>query len=191
MKRIAIFASGGGSNTRKFLEYFENIDNIEIGLIVTNRKSAGVLNHASEFDVPALYIDRNYFVHNNYILEVLKEEQIDFIVLAGFLWLIPKYLIEEFPNKIVNIHPALLPNFGGKGMYGHHVHEAVKNAGETLSGITIHYVNEKYDDGAHIFQSSCEIDSSDTPEDIAKKVLTLEHLHYTTVVHKLLLDTAN
>ena len=187
MKRIAIFASGGGSNALKFLEYYDNRDDLDVSLIVSNKKQAGVLNHAKKYDVPSLYINKSYFRDSECILEVLKAENIDLIVLAGFLWLVPKYLIKAYPNRIVNIHPALLPKYGGRGMYGHYVHEAVKAAGETESGMTIHYVNEKFDDGAHIFQAKCKIESKDSAKDIASKVLKLEHEHYARQVHKLLI----
>ncbi|MCL4166590.1 UNVERIFIED_CONTAM: hypothetical protein GTU68_038798, partial [Idotea baltica] len=185
-KRIAIFASGGGSNALKFLEYFENVDDIDITLIVSNRRDAGVLDHARAYDVPTLCINRGYFQKSEHILEVLKKEKIDMIVLAGFLWLVPSYLVKAYPQRIVNIHPALLPKYGGKGMYGHHVHEAVKKAGDKKSGMTIHFVNEKFDDGNHIFQATCALNNSDSPKEIASKVLKLEHKHYAEQVHKLL-----
>jgi len=185
-KHIAIFASGSGSNARKILEYFEGRDNISVALILTNKHSAGVLAHAKEFDVPTLRIDRPFFYDSQSILDVLEIEKVDLIVLAGFLWLIPNYLIEAYPNKIVNIHPALLPKYGGKGMYGHHVHEAVKDNGDSESGMTIHYVNEKFDEGNHIFQAKCDLEESDTAEDISKKVLVLEHRHYASVIDDIL-----
>lgn len=186
IKHIAIFASGSGSNARKILEYFEERNDVEVAIIITNRKNAGVLNHASDFDVPSLRIDKSYFYKNDCILKVLKSEKIDLIVLAGFLWLIPAYLISEYPEKIVNIHPALLPKYGGKGMYGHHVHEAVKVNNESESGMTIHYVNEQFDEGGHIFQAKCDISSLDSSDDIAAKVLQLEHKHYAEVIDSVL-----
>ncbi len=186
MKRVAIFASGAGSNALKFLEYFDTIDEVEITLVVSNNPKAGVLHYAEVHGVSTLVMDRDYFCDTTSILEVLKSEQVDLIVLAGFLWLIPAYLIQAYPAAIVNIHPALLPSYGGKGMYGMNVHKAVKRAQETVSGITIHYVNEKYDEGKHIFQAKCIIDISDTPEMIASKVLQLEHEHYSQVVHRIL-----
>ena len=186
MKRIAIFASGGGSNARKILDYFEDKDHAEVGLIVSNRRNAGVYKHAADFGVSSLYINKAYFLENECILKVLHGEEIDLIVLAGFLWKIPKYLINAYPNKIVNIHPALLPKYGGKGMYGMNVHKAVKAAGDLESGPTIHFVNEHYDEGKHIFQTSCSIDLEDTPEDIARKVLALEHQHYPRIIDELL-----
>jgi len=186
VKRIAIFASGGGSNALRFMQYFEDVQEVDVALVVTNKKSAGVLQHATEYDVPTLVMDRSYFYKGKCILEVLRNEQIDLIVLAGFLWLVPEYLVQAYPNKIVNIHPALLPKYGGKGMYGHHVHTAVKAAGEKESGMTIHYVNERFDEGAHIYQAKCDISTSDSANDIAAKVLALEHKYYASVVHGIL-----
>lgn len=186
IKHIAIFASGSGSNAREILEYFEDRVDIDVSLIVTNKRKAGVITHAIEFDVPTLRIDRPFFYDSKGILDVLKNEKIDLIVLAGFLWLIPTYLIEAYSNKIVNIHPALLPKYGGKGMYGHHVHEAVKANGDDESGMTIHYVNEQFDDGGHIFQAKCALEEADTAEDIARKVLKLEHFNYARVIDRIL-----
>ncbi|MEM9547584.1 MAG: phosphoribosylglycinamide formyltransferase [Bacteroidota bacterium] len=185
-KHIAIFASGSGSNARKILEYFEDREDVEVALIVSNKKKAGVRHHAKEFGVPTLIIDRPFFYDAKGILKVLSKEKVDLVVLAGFLWLIPKYLIEAYPDKIVNIHPALLPKYGGKGMFGHHVHEAVKANNEKESGMTIHYVNEHFDEGNHIFQAKCSLDECDSAEDIAKKVLKLEHAHYAREIDGLL-----
>jgi phosphoribosylglycinamide formyltransferase-1 len=185
-KNIAIFASGSGSNARMILEYFEMRDDVDVALIVTNKKKAGVLNHANDFDVSTLTMDRTFFYDSECILKILQDEKIDLIVLAGFLWLIPSYLIQAYPNKIVNIHPALLPKYGGKGMYGHHVHEAVKANNENESGMTIHYVNEQFDKGTHIFQAKCDLTTEDSAGDIAKKVLALEHKHYAEVIDELL-----
>lgn len=185
-KHIAIFASGSGSNARKILEYFEDRKDVKISIIITNRKSAGVLNHAREFGVSTLRIDKSYFYNNDSILQVLKTEKIDLIVLAGFLWLVPSYLISEYPDKIVNIHPALLPKYGGKGMFGHHVHEAVQENDESESGMTIHFVNEKFDEGGQVFQAKCEVLPTDSADDIAAKVLKLEHKHYAEVIDGLL-----
>ncbi|MGK0313797.1 MAG: phosphoribosylglycinamide formyltransferase-1 [Saprospiraceae bacterium] len=186
VQHIAILASGSGSNARKILEYFEDRNDVEVSIIITNKKNAGVLNHAKEFAVSTLRIDRSYFNNNDCILKVLRAEKIDLIVLAGFLWLIPPYLISEFPNKILNIHPGLLPKYGGKGMYGQHVHEAVKANNETESGLTIHYVNEKFDEGEHIFQAKCKVLPSDSTNEIAANVLKLEHKHYAEVIDSVL-----
>lgn len=185
---IAIFASGSGSNARKIMEHFQSSGVGKVVLVVCNRKNAGVIGIAAEFGVPVQLIDRNLFYESARLLDVLKNYGTDFIALAGFLWLIPGYLIKAYPDRIVNIHPALLPRYGGQGMYGHHVHEAVKAAGDQESGPTIHFVNEHYDEGDIIFQASCKLSPADTPEDIARKVLTLEHEHYPRVIERLLLN---
>ena len=161
---------------------------VEVALIVSNNASAGVLELAEQFKIRSLVISRAEFYDSGNLDEQLQKLGIDLIVLAGFLWLIPPRLIEKFPGRIINIHPALLPKYGGKGMYGHHVHEAVKASGDQLSGITIHYVDERYDHGLPIFQCTCPLDTTDTPGMIAAKVLKLEHLHYPLVIEKLLLD---
>lgn len=191
MKRIAIFASGGGSNALKFLQYFEDVADVEIALIVTNKSTAGVLSHAAAYDISTLVLSRPYFYDSSCILEVLHAEKIDMIVLAGFLWLVPGYLVAAYPQHIVNIHPALLPLYGGKGMYGKHVHKAVKAAGDAVTGMTVHYVNEQYDDGGHIYQAKCQLSETDTAEDIASKVLALEHRYYAPVVHSILVPGAD
>lgn len=185
---IAIFASGSGSNARKIMEYFQSSGVGRVVLVVCNRKNAGVIGIAAEFGVPVQMIDRNLFYESERLLDVLESCRTDFIALAGFLWLIPGYLIKAYPDRIVNIHPALLPKYGGHGMYGHHVHEAVKAAGDQESGPTIHFVNEHYDEGDIIFQTSCRLSPEDTPEDIARKVLSLEHEHYPRVIEQLLLS---
>lgn len=186
MKKIAIFASGTGSNARKIVEHFEQIKDCEIALIVSNRGDALVLKMAEEYNIDQLVIDRPTFYETEGLLDVLEEFDIDFIALAGFLWLIPEYLVEAFDKKMINIHPALLPKYGGKGMYGKYVHQAVKEAGDAESGITIHYVNTKYDDGDIVFQARCPIDKRDNPEEIARKVLKLEHEYFPKVLEKLL-----
>lgn len=185
-KNIAILASGGGSNAKKILAYFQDRDDVNITLIITNKKNAGVISHARDHAVTTLHISRPYLYDSEQILTVLQSEKIDLIVLAGFLWLVPSYLVKSYPNKIVNIHPALLPKYGGKGMYGHHVHKAVKDNNEQESGMTIHYVNERFDEGGHIFQALAPLDAKDSPEDIGKKVLALEHMHYARVIDELL-----
>ncbi|HAD14457.1 MAG TPA: phosphoribosylglycinamide formyltransferase [Saprospirales bacterium] len=182
--RIAILASGGGSNARKIMEHFRNSDIAEVALVVSNKKDAGVLKIANEYHVPTLLIERQDFYQTNKFLTELEEREIEFIVLAGFLWLVPAYLVKAFSGKILNIHPALLPKYGGKGMYGHHVHEAVKAAGETESGPTIHWVNEHYDEGNILFQARCTINPEDTADDIARKVLELEHTHYPRIIEQ-------
>ena len=184
-KNIAILASGAGSNAQKILEYFSDRMDIAVRLIVSNKKEAGVLNIAKLASIDTFVVNRDSFFSTTDLLVELDKRNIDFIVLAGFLWLIPPYLIQHYPDRIINIHPALLPKYGGKGMYGHFVHEAVHLAKDTHSGITIHFVNEKYDEGSIVFQERCEILPSDQPEDIAKKVQVLEHSHYPTVIDQL------
>ena len=182
---VAIFASGAGSNARKIIEYFENQYVIKVSLIVCNVPTAGVLEIAKEKGIPTLLINKTEFAYGGYV-ESLKNADIDFIVLAGFLWKVPEVLINAFPKAIVNIHPALLPNYGGKGMYGSRVHEAVIAAGESKSGITIHWVDANYDEGDIIFQAECTISSGDTPEVLAQKIHALEHQHFAPVIEKLL-----
>ena len=187
LKRIVIFASGSGSNAEKITHYFADKSDVDIGLIASNNPKAGILERARRgFDrrlhIPILLFDRSTFYDTDKITQLLINQKVDLIVLAGFMWLIPSDLVRAFPQKIINIHPALLPKFGGKGMYGHFVHEAVVAAGETESGITIHYVNERYDEGQLIFQARCAVSPTDTPEDVANNVQRLEHLHYPQVV---------
>ena len=198
---IAIFASGAGTNARKIIAYFEGSDaqtssqskgRIKVSLIVCNVPGAGVLDIAKEKGIPTLLIDKNEFMSTGYV-ESLQNAAIHFIVLAGFLWKVPAVLVKAFQQGngnakgIINIHPALLPNYGGKGMYGARVHDAVIAAGEKKSGITIHWVNEHYDEGAIIFQAACDIDSNDTPETLANKIHALEHAHFAPTIAKLLL----
>ncbi|MBK6931599.1 MAG: phosphoribosylglycinamide formyltransferase [Saprospirales bacterium] len=186
MHHIAIFASGTGSNARKIIEYFRGSRAARIALVVSNKQDAGVLDIARANGIPALVIHRNAFYSTEDLLRGLASHAVDFIVLAGFLWLIPPYLVRAFPRRIVNIHPALLPKFGGKGMYGMHVHEAVKAAGEAQTGITIHYVNEHYDAGDIIFQAACPVGPEDTPGSIAARVQQLEHRHFPEIIARLL-----
>lgn len=185
-KRIAIFASGSGSNAEKIAEHFASNPQVEISFILTNNPQAGVIARARRLHIPVVVFDRATFYHSSRIIEFLQNQHIDLVVLAGFMMLIPEAMVQAFPNQIVNIHPALLPKYGGKGMYGHFVHEAVVAAQETESGTTIHYVNEHYDEGAIIFQATCPVVSTDTPEDVAKKVQVLEHKHFPEVVEQLL-----
>ena len=185
MKHIAIFASGTGSNATKIVEYFAGNENIKVSLIVSNKADAAVLKMAAENDIATSVITRAEFYQTENILNTFKAHQVDFVVLAGFLWLIPPYLVEAFPSRIVNIHPALLPAYGGKGMYGMNVHRAVHAAKERESGMTIHFVDAKYDEGSIIFQAKTELLTTDTPEDIQKKVLKLEHKHYAVLVEKI------
>ncbi|MBD2700185.1 phosphoribosylglycinamide formyltransferase [Spirosoma sp. BT702] len=182
MKRIVLFASGSGSNAEKIALYFADNTQVDVSLIVSNNPKAGVIERARRMHIPVLLFDRTTFYETSQITQLLLNQNVDLIVLAGFMWLMPAELVRAFPNKIVNIHPALLPKFGGKGMYGHYVHKAVVAAGETESGITIHYVNEHYDEGQIIFQASCPVLPSDTPEDVARNVQMLEHTHYPKIV---------
>ena len=185
IKHVAIFASGTGSNAQKLIDYFKNSEKIKISLIVCNNPDAGVLKIATKENIPILLIEKQKFTQTGYIPE-LKNKNIEFIVLAGFLWKIPPVLIAEFSHKIINIHPALLPSFGGKGMYGNAVHAAVLSAKEKQSGITIHYVDEKYDHGKIIFQSTCPVEENETVESLSKKIHELEHKFYAEQVEKLL-----
>ncbi|MBL0356463.1 MAG: phosphoribosylglycinamide formyltransferase [Chitinophagaceae bacterium] len=184
--RIAIFASGAGSNAHKIIETFKSSSSVKIALIVCNKKGAGVLSIAAKEKIPTLLIEKKRFYEGDAYLQELSRHQIDFIVLAGFLWQVPLALISQYPNNIINIHPALLPKYGGKGMYGAKVHEAVIAANEKESGITIHYVDEIYDHGNIIFQGTCRVDENDTPEILAQKIHILEHRHYPEVIARLL-----
>ena len=185
MKHICIFASGNGTNAQNIIRYFKNAKNIEISLVLSNKKEAYVLQRAKLLDVPTRFFTREDF-HNYSVLILLEEYKIDFIVLAGFLWLIPKEFLRAYQNRIVNIHPALLPKFGGKGMYGTRVHETVLENKEKESGISIHYVNEEYDKGDIIFQARCKIEQGETADSLAKKVHKLEYEHYPPVIEKLM-----
>jgi phosphoribosylglycinamide formyltransferase-1 len=185
MKRIAIFASGSGTNAQRIIEHFTNKDIANVELLLSNNKDAYVLERAKKLHVPSCIFTRNEFYQTDKIIRMLEENKIDFIVLAGFLWLLPTKLIQLYPNRIVNIHPALLPKYGGKGMYGHHVHEAVIANNEKESGITIHFVNENYDEGNTIFQAKCPVEPSDTPDSLAEKIHILEHEHFPLVIEAL------
>ena len=186
MKHIAIFASGGGSNAKKIIDYFENHKNIKVSLVVSNKADSKVLELAEATGIATFVLDNAFFYETEQILQVLKDKKIDLIVLAGFLWLVPIYMVKAFENRMVNIHPSLLPKYGGKGMHGMNVHAAVAAAKETISGITIHFVNEHYDEGAYIFQTSCALESSDDAATIAKKVLALEHTFFAPTIEKIL-----
>ena len=189
---VAIFASGAGSNARKIIEYFEggganagSNTRIKVSMIVCNVPGAGVLEIAKEKGIPTLLINKEEFARTGYV-ESLRNADIHFIVLAGFLWKVPAVLVNAYPRSIINIHPALLPKYGGKGMYGARVHEAVIAARENESGITIHWVNEQYDEGAIIFQATCLVESGDTPAMLANKIHALEHAHFAPTIEKLL-----
>ena len=184
MKRIAIFASGSGTNAQNICEYFSSRKGVIVDSIFSSRKDAYVLKRAEKLGVPAFVINREDFYSTDSYINLLKGRRIDLLVLAGFLWLVPPNLVRQF--RIINIHPALLPKYGGKGMYGMKVHNAVIENGDKESGITIHHVNEVYDDGRLIFQARCAVDSSDTPEQVAEKVHQLEYKYYPEVIESLL-----
>lgn len=185
MKNIAVFASGRGSNAQQIINNFRNSKKVKVRAIVSSNPRAGVVQVADAEEIDLMIIDRNKFEQDGYIT-AFTELQIDLIVLAGFLWKIPPALVMAYPDKIINLHPALLPKYGGKGMYGKAVHEAVLEAGDKKSGITIHYVDDQYDHGKIIFQASCDIDQKETAETLAEKVHRLEHKHYPEVIAKML-----
>ncbi len=186
MKNIAIFASGSGTNAERISQYFKDKSQVSIKLILTNNTKAGVLDRAAKLGIPSLVFSRSDFYESEAVMNRLQAEKIDWIILAGFLWLVPSNLLRAYPNRVVNIHPALLPNYGGKGMYGMRVHEAVVASGDKESGITIHYVNENYDEGQVIFQAKVGIDASDQPQDLAAKIHELEYANFPVVIEKLL-----
>ena len=182
---IAVFASGAGSNAQKIIDHFSRDPTAGIvALVVCNKQGAGVLDIAQHHQIDTILLDKGQFFNTDYYIGELKKRNINFIVLAGFLWKIPSSLIKAYRNKIINLHPSLLPNYGGKGMYGSRVHEAVIAAGEKESGITIHYVDELYDHGNIIFQATCSIDETDTADSLAEKIHLLEHQHYPAVIHQ-------
>ena len=186
MKRIVIFASGGGTNAENLIKFFHNRDNASVIQVLTNNPHAKVLDRCKKLKVSALSFNRTAFTGTDDVLNILKLAKPDLIILAGFLWKFPEHIINEFPNKVINVHPALLPKFGGKGMYGMHVHEAVVAQKEKETGITIHYVNEHYDEGAIIFQAKCDVLPTDSAEDVAAKIHKLEMEHFPKVVEELL-----
>jgi len=186
VKRLAIFASGNGSNAQRIVEYFSGNKRVEINLILTNNSSAGVLERAAKLSVESAVFNKNEFVENGKVDNLLRDYKIDFVVLAGFLWLIPSFLIKNYPGRIVNIHPALLPKYGGKGMYGSRVHESVIANGEKQSGISIHYVNQKYDEGQIIFQATVDIEEGETVKSLAEKIHDLEYEHFPKIIEKVL-----
>ena len=185
-KRIAIFASGSGSNAQKIMEHFKRSSDAEVVLILTNNPNAYVLQRADNFEVPSHIFTRNEFYNTDDVIKLLKNLQVDLIVLAGFLWLVPPALLRAFPNKIINLHPALLPKYGGKGMYGDHVHQAVLDAGEDESGITIHFANENFDEGEILHQSKFKIEPGDTLDMLKFKIQQLEHHNFPRVIESLL-----
>ena len=188
MKQIAIFASGAGSNAARIIDHFRHSPSIKISLVVSNKPGAGVLAIAEKEQIASIILEKEQFLRGNAYVDELKEKHIDFIVLAGFLWKVPSALIKAYKDSIINIHPALLPKYGGKGMYGRLVHEAVVLAKETETGITIHYVDELYDHGQIIFQATCPVDATDTPETVAHKVHQLEYQHFPEIIESVVLS---
>jgi len=186
MRNIAIFASGSGTNAQKLMEYFSTNKTANVKVVMSNKADAFVLERAKKFSIPTMVFDRDDLYDSGKVLRALLENDIHFIVLAGFLWLIPVEILNHYPGRIVNIHPALLPDYGGKGMYGNRVHKAVLDNNEKESGLSIHYVNERYDEGDIIFQAKCEVKSDDTPESLAERIHKLEHKYYPMIVEKLI-----
>lgn len=186
MSNIAILASGSGSNAEQIIRYFNDDPDIHVVRVLCNKPGAYVLERARTLNVRSLLFDRDTFYHTESVLEELREASADLIVLAGFLWMIPDYLLKSFSGRILNIHPALLPHFGGKGMYGMRVHEEVIRTGQKKSGITIHLVDEQYDHGRILFQAECEVLPGDTPDSLATRIHALEHLHYPRVIREYL-----
>ncbi|MDR2809951.1 MAG: phosphoribosylglycinamide formyltransferase [Tannerellaceae bacterium] len=186
MKNIAIFASGSGTNAENIIRYFAHSEEIKVVVVLSNNPKAGVHERVNGRGVPSFTFPRDEFTEGSHILCKLAEYKVGFIVLAGFMNKISDSLLQAFPNKIINIHPALLPKYGGKGMYGMHVHEAVVAAGEKESGITIHYINEHYDEGEIIFQAACPLLPTDTPEEVAVKIHALEYMHYPRIIEEIL-----
>jgi phosphoribosylglycinamide formyltransferase 1 len=184
MQRIAIFASGNGTNAQKIMEHFRSHQSIRVSMVLSNKSDAYVLKRAHKFQIPTLVFSRQDLYQSHHLLDILSVQCIDYIVLAGFLWLIPGYILEAYPNRILNIHPALLPDYGGKGMYGDRVHQAVLDSGDKESGITIHYVNEHYDQGDIVFQARCPVEPRDTVETLANRIHELEYAHYPEVIEK-------
>lgn len=189
LKQIAIFASGSGTNAENIVKYFNQGNLARVAIILTNNKNAFVIDRARQLNVACRVFNREILYKSDEIPELLKSLNIDLIVLAGFLWLVPDGLLKSFPGKIINIHPALLPKYGGRGMFGHAVHDAVIKSGDRESGITIHYVNENYDEGRIILQAKCEINPGWTADELAEKIHELEYFHYPRVIEKILLNT--
>jgi phosphoribosylglycinamide formyltransferase-1 len=191
MIKIAIFASGSGSNAERIVEFFNSNDEIEVSLILTNNPTAGVIERAQRLNIPLVIFNKKVFSKTDKIVEMLQLQRIDWVILAGFLWLVPTNLIKAFENRMINIHPALLPKYGGKGMWGHHVHEAVVANKEVETGITIHYVNENYDEGKIIFQAKCDVIETDSAEAVAQKIHLLEYQYFPEVIYKEILAAEN
>ncbi|APS38058.1 MULTISPECIES: phosphoribosylglycinamide formyltransferase [Salegentibacter] len=185
-KKIVVFASGSGTNAENIIKFFQKQPNASVVAVFSNKRSAKVLKRAHDLNVKALHFDRDALYNSYDVLHILEDINPDLIVLAGFMWIFPEDILKRFPNKIVNIHPALLPKYGGKGMYGMHVHEAIIQNKEKESGISIHYVNENYDEGEIIFQAKTDISEEDTPESLAEKIHKLEYKHFPEILQQLL-----
>lgn len=188
MSNIAILASGSGTNAENIIRYFSNRNSASVNLVLSNRREALVLKRAEALGVESRFFDRNDFYNSGNVLGLLIRTNIDFVVLAGFLWLVPGSILDRFGKRIVNIHPALLPRYGGKGMYGDIVHRAVLENRDRETGITIHFVNKHYDEGDIIFQAKCRVEENDTVETLAARVHSLEYEHYPAVIEKLILN---
>ncbi|MEO5976721.1 MAG: phosphoribosylglycinamide formyltransferase [Chryseolinea sp.] len=186
--KLAVFASGSGTNAQEIINYFKNHASIEVALVLSNSPDAFVLTRASDSKVPSKVFNKQTYRESEQVLDWLKEYQVTHVVLAGFLWLVPTYLLQAYPHRIINIHPALLPKYGGKGMYGIRVHELVKSSGDIETGITIHLVDENYDEGKVLFQAQCLVAPEDTPETIANKVHDLEYRFYPKIIEKMILE---
>ena len=186
MQRIAIFASGNGSNAQRIIEYFTGNPHIRVDLVLCNNPAAYVVERARKFNIPSVIFTRCELYESDYILDLLAVHNVSYIILAGFLWLVPENILKNFRNRIINIHPALLPKYGGKGMYGMKVHEAVITARDAESGITIHFVNEKYDEGATIFQATCQVLPNDSPSTLAERVHELEYRHFPEIIESVI-----
>jgi phosphoribosylglycinamide formyltransferase-1 len=188
MKNIAILASGSGTNAENIINYFSTRNTAKVALVLSNKRDSFVLKRAAKHNIRSVFFDRKEFYVSGKVLRYLLLYKIDFIVLAGFLWLVPDNILEMYNKRIINIHPALLPDFGGKGMFGENVHKAVLESGKKESGISIHYINESYDKGDLIFQARCKVDASDTPGSLAAKVHELEYSHYPKVIEDLVVS---
>lgn len=190
-KRIAIFASGSGSNAQRICQYFLCHPTIQVSLILSNNENATVFDRLKAFGIPSIHLNNKACNNGDQMVDLMKKHHIDFIALAGFLRLIPTQLVDAFPDRIINIHPALLPNYGGKGMYGHHVHQAVFDNKEAVSGLTIHFVNNHFDEGEHICQIKTDITNVNSPDEIAQRVLRLEHQYYPAIIEQVVLNHTN
>jgi len=187
--RVAVFASGNGTNAESLFEYFDNHPSIKVVILLSNNPQARALERAKRWNIPTMTFDKDDLLNKSKVLNTLKSYDIDWIALAGFVWLLPSSIVLKYTNKIVNLHPALLPKFGGKGMYGENVHEAILKAAEEESGITIHLVNEEYDKGSILFQATCEIEPNETVDSLTNKIHKLEYMHFPPTVEGLILKT--